>query len=216
MSIRVLIVDDHTIFRTGLSKLLSALAGIEVVGEAANGAQAVRKVKETRAELVLMDITMPEMNGLEATRVICQEHAGIHIIMLTQHDDQEYVLQALRAGAEGYLTKHSDLAEIHEAIRSVIHGETYVSRRVSQSLVSYVRSNGNDGNDGLSVLTPRQREILQLIAEGYSTHRIAQGLNISIKTVETHRHQMMERLHISDVAGLVHFAIRKGIVPLNH
>jgi DNA-binding NarL/FixJ family response regulator len=160
-----------------------------------------------------MDITMPEMNGLEATRRIVKELPETRVIMLSVHTNEEYVLQALRTGAAGYLLKDAGRAELEIAVAAVARGETYLSPAVSRHVVGdYVRRTGGGAEGSLEMLTPRQREILQLIAEGKSTKEIAAILDVSVKTIETHRAQLMDRLAIHDVAGLVRYAIRAGIV----
>ena len=209
---KVLLADNHTLVRAGIRALLEQIPDVTVV-EAGDGREALKLVEVHRPNLVLMDITMPVMNGLEATGRIVKEFPQTRVVMLSVHNDEEYVLQSLRAGAVGYLLKDAGRAELEIAVAAVGRNETYLSPAVSRHVVGdYVRriSGGVEGR--LETLTPRQREILQLIAEGKSTKEIASILDVSVKTVETHRAQLMERLDIHDVAGLVRYAIRNGIV----
>jgi DNA-binding NarL/FixJ family response regulator len=211
-SIRVLLVDDHALVRAGIRALVQKLAGAEVVAEAEDGRQALSLVKDLRPDIVLMDISMPGLNGLEAAARVAKEYPCVKVIMLSAHSHEEYVCQALRAGASGYLLKDASTAELELALTAVARGETYLSPAVSKHVINdYMRRvSGEPGS--LEMLTPRQREILQLVAEGRTTKEIAHTLHISVKTVETHRMQLMDRLGIHDVAGLVRFAIRVGLV----
>ncbi|MBL1177024.1 response regulator [Pantanalinema sp. GBBB05] len=212
--IQVLIVDNHALVRAGFRSLLQSINAIDVIAEAGDGREALRLVELHQPDIVLMDIAMPLMNGLEATAQITQDFPQVHVIILSMHANEEYVYQALRAGATGYVLKDSGTSELELAIQAIARGETYLSPTVSKYIVAdYVRRTGSEANP-LEQLTPRQREILQLIAEGKSTKEIADNLYISTKTVETHRVQLMERLDIHDVAGLVRYAIRKGLVML--
>jgi DNA-binding NarL/FixJ family response regulator len=210
-NIRLLLADDHNLVRAGLRALLQSVSGVEVVAEANNGREAVRLVAELHPDVVLMDIAMSELNGLEAAGQIAREFPGVRVIMLSMHATEEYVVQALRAGASGYLLKNAGAAELEKAIKHVAQGETFLSPSISRQVSDYIRRVGQDGPPQTR-LSPRQREILQLIAEGNTTKRIAQVLNISVKTVETHRSQLIEHLDIHDVAGLVRCAIRLGLV----
>ncbi|MCA9996578.1 MAG: response regulator transcription factor [Anaerolineales bacterium] len=212
--ITILLAEDHVLVRAGIRALLQSLPYAEVVAEAGNGQEAIELIKALNPNIVLMDISMPILNGLEVTRQIVQEMPDVRIIMLSMHMNEEYVLQALNAGAAGYLLKDSGTAELEMAIRSVFGGETYLSPPVSKHIADYVRRVGSQ-TSMLERLTPRQREILQLIAEGQTVKEIAAQLNISAKTVETHRARLMRRLDIYDVPGLVHYAIRMGLVTLN-
>ena len=210
--VRVLLVEDHTLVRAGFRALLEKLEGIQVIGEVSNGRDALKICRDLEPEVVLMDIAMPEMNGLEATSRMRQECPRTKVLMLSMYTNEEYLKEALRAGAAGYLLKDADRAELELAIKTVCRGETYLTPAVAKfTLDAYCRQ--DDAQSGpLGRLTSRQREILQLIAEGCSTKQIAQRLDLSVKTVETHRAQLMERLEIHDVPGLVRLAIRTGLV----
>ena len=210
--IRVLLADDHTLVRAGIRSLLENMEGIEVIAEASDGRDALRLVRAHRPDVVLMDIAMPGLNGLEAAARIAKKCPNVRVIILSMHVNEEYVLQALRAGAAGYMVKGADAAELEIAIRAVARGETYLSPMVSKHVVTDYIQRISGETSPLELLTPRQREVLQLIAEGYSTKKIARTLKISVKTVETHRMQLMERLDIHDIAGLVRYAIRIGLV----
>jgi DNA-binding NarL/FixJ family response regulator len=211
-ALRVLLADDHALVRAGMRSLLRDIEGVEVVGEAADGAQALALAERERPDVVLLDIAMKGMNGLEAAARFRELHPGIKVIILSMHASEEYVLQALRAGAAAYLIKDSATAELEIALRSVMRGETYLSPAISRQVVEgYVQRVG--AGTGEDPLTPRQREVLKRIAEGRSTKEIAFDLGLSVKTVETHRAQIMERVGIRDVAGLVRYAMRTGLVP---
>ena len=210
--IRVLLADDHTLVRAGICSLIKNMEGTEVIAEAGDGREALRLVRTHRPDVVLMDVAMPGLNGLEATARIAKKFPHVRVIILSMHINEEYVLQALRAGAAGYLVKGADAAELEIAIRAVARGETYLSPTVSKHVVTDYIQRISGETTSLELLTPRQREVLQLIAEGYSTKKIAHTLKISVKTVETHRMQLMERLDIHDIAGLVRYAIRVGLV----
>jgi DNA-binding NarL/FixJ family response regulator len=209
--IRVLLAEDHTLVRAGFQALLRDLPGIQVIAEAGDGREALRLVETQRPDVVLMDITMPGLNGIEATARMVSDFPEVGVIILSMHADEEYVLRALHVGAAGYLLKDADIAEFQSAITSVAKGETYLSPRISGVVADYVRRAGQEPTS-LEMLTPRQREVLQLIAEGHTMAGIGQVLGISQKTVETHRMALMERLDIRDVAGLVRYAIRVGLV----
>ncbi|GMV50644.1 response regulator transcription factor [Nitrospirales bacterium NOB] len=210
--VRVLLADDHTLVRAGFRALLEKLDGIQVIDEVSNGRDALRIAKEREPEVVLMDIAMPEMNGLEATIRMRQECPQTRVLMLSMYTNEEYLKEALRAGAAGYLLKDADRAELELAIKTVCRGETYLTPSVVKFTLDAYRRQDDSQLGPLGRLTGRQREILQLIAEGWSTKQIAQRLDLSVKTVETHRAQLMERLEIHDVPGLVRLAIRTGLV----
>jgi Response regulator containing a CheY-like receiver domain and an HTH DNA-binding domain len=210
--VRVLLADDHTLVRAGFRALLEKLEGIQVIGEVSDGRDALKISKEVEPEVVLMDIAMPGMNGLEATSRMRKECPRTKVLMLSMYTNEEYLKEALRAGAAGYLLKDADRAELELAIKTVCRGETYLTPAVARfTLDGYCRQD-NARPGPLARLTGRQREILQLIAEGCSTKQIAVRLDLSVKTVESHRAQLMERLEIHDVPGLVRLAIRTGLV----
>jgi DNA-binding NarL/FixJ family response regulator len=210
--IRVLLADNHTLIRAGLRSLLETMPDVHVVAEASDGREALSLIEAHQPDVVLMDVAMPEMNGLEATARIAKAFPHTQVIMLSMHANEEYVMQALQAGAMGYVLKDAGVGELELALKSVSQGEAYLSPAVSKHVISnYVRRAGGEASPH-SHLTPRQREILQLLAQGLSTKEIATRLVISIKTVETHRAQIMERLGIHDVPGLVRYAIRTGLV----
>ncbi|HMC66157.1 MAG TPA: response regulator transcription factor [Gemmataceae bacterium] len=210
--IRVLLADDHALLRAGIRALLQGVPGIEVVAEANDGREALELLKTHHVHVLVSDIGMAGMNGLEAAARVAKEFSHVRVIILSMHSSEEYVSQALKAGASGYLLKDSVPAELELAIRAVAKGETYLSPAVSKHVVSGYMQRLSGAADPLDALTPRQREILQLIAEGKTTKEIAKILKIGIKTAETHRAQLMERLDIHDVAGLVRYAIRVGLV----
>jgi DNA-binding NarL/FixJ family response regulator len=211
-TVRVILAEDHTLVRAGLCALVRGLEGVEVVAEAGDGHQALEMVGSHWPDLVLMDVAMPGLNGLEATVRIAKEYPHVKVIILSMHANEEYVLQSLRAGAVGYLLKDSGTAELELAIRAVLRGETFLSPAVSKHVIEQYVQRQEDPQSPFQILTPRQREILQLIAEGLSTKDIARKLDLSIKTIDTHRTQLMDRLDIHEVAGLVRYAVRTGLV----
>jgi DNA-binding NarL/FixJ family response regulator len=210
--IRLLLVEDHRLMRAGLRALLEGSDKIEVVAEADDGRQGLAKIVEHRPTLVLMDISMPNLNGLEATRQIVKEHPGLHVIILSMHSNDEYVHQALRAGARGYILKEAAPRELEFAVEAVTRGEIFLSPAISKRVIDEYLNQAADDITPLERLSPRQREILQLVAEGKSTKQIAAVLNTSVKTVETHRAGLMKRLGIHDVAGLVRYSIKHGLI----
>lgn len=217
--IRIILADDHTLVRSGIRSLLQNIPGVQVIAEAGDGRQALDLIEQQQPDLVLMDIAMPGLNGLEALTRISKAYPKVRVVVLSMHANEEYVLQALRAGAAGYLLKDAATPELEIAVKAVAQGKTYLSPTISQQVVDeYLRRTNADQGiqgsplDAFEQLTPRQREVLQLIAEGNTGQQIARKLNISVKTVETHRLQLMARLNIHDIAGLVRYAIRMGIV----
>jgi DNA-binding NarL/FixJ family response regulator len=211
-AIRVVLADDHALVRAGMRSLLNGMSQVQVVGEAASGEEALELATSERPDVVLMDIAMKGMSGLEAAARMRERHAAVRVVILSMHAGEEYVLQALRAGAVGYLLKDAATGELELALRSVMRGESWFSPAVSRQVVEgYVQRVG--GEAAAEVLTARQREVLRLVAGGKSTKEIAYDLALSVKTVETHRAQIMERLGIRDVAGLVRYALRTGLVP---
>jgi DNA-binding NarL/FixJ family response regulator len=210
--IRLLLVDDHQLVRAGIQALLRGLAGVEVVAEAGDGREALRLLAVHHPDVVLMDIMMPGMNGLEATARIAKDFPQTRVIMLSVNTSEEYVLQAMRAGAAGYLLKNIRPDELETAIRAVARGERYLTAAVSKHVIdAYLHRVGPEASS-LDRLTPRQREVLQLVAEGATTKEIGRKLGVSVKTAEMHRGQLMEALGIHDVAGLVRYAIRMGVI----
>jgi DNA-binding NarL/FixJ family response regulator len=210
--VRVLLADDHALVRAGFRTLLETIPGVHVIADADNGQDALRLIEEHRPDIAILDISMPGLNGLEAAARVSAEFPSVRVIILSMHANEEYVLRALQAGASGYLLKDADPAELELAVTAVANGDTYLSPPVSRHVIDdYVRR-VSDRRGPLDTLTPRQREVLQLIAEGNTTRQMAQVLGVSAKTIETHRAQLMERLDIHDIAGLVRFAIRTGVV----
>ncbi|MBI3838260.1 MAG: response regulator transcription factor [Planctomycetia bacterium] len=213
--IRIVMADDHRLLREGLHGLLAKLEKVEVVAEASDGREALALVKAHQPDILLTDIGMKGMNGLEAAARVNKEYPHVRVIVLSVHAHEEYVWRALQAGVSGYLLKDSGAAELEFAIMAVARGETYLTPAISKHLVDdYVRRVGGDRGP-FDRLTPRHREILQLIAEGNTTKQIANTLHLGVKTVETHRMQLMERLDIHDVAGLVRYAIRHRLIDLD-
>jgi DNA-binding NarL/FixJ family response regulator len=208
-TIRVLLADDHTLVRAGLRTLVELIQGVEVVAETGDGREALDLIRALKPDVALMDIGMPGLNGLELAVRVAAECPATRVIVLSMHTSEAYVSEALRAGVAGYLIKDASVAELPLALSSVARGEMYLSPAISKTVVEALRGLPDHPLEGL---TPRQREILQLIAEGHSTKEIAWTLKVSGKTVETHRAQLMDRLGIYDVAGLVRFAIRCGLI----
>lgn len=213
--ISILLADDHTLVREGIRALVEKLPDVTVIGEAMDGREALRLVREHQPDLVLMDIAMPGLNGLEATVRLTKEFPDVKVIILSMYANEEYVREAISAGAAGYLAKRSAAAELEHAISAVARGERYFSPLVSEHITRDPAGHPTADRAWIERLTPRQREILQLIAERHTTKDIAAILNISVKTVETHRAQLMQRLDIHDVPGLVRFAIRAGLASLD-
>jgi DNA-binding NarL/FixJ family response regulator len=215
MIIKILIADEHKIFREGLHALIDKEVGLEVVGEAGNGREVVELAQNFSPDIILMDITMPELNGIEATRKIISKNLSTKVIGLSFHSDRRFVLGMIKAGASGYLLKECTFEELVSAIHTVIKGKIYLSPSISNILVEeYINKVGEDKHPVFSKLTTREREILQLIAEGKGTKDIASQLHISIKTVETHRRNIKEKLGTKSIADMTKFAIREGITSL--
>ncbi len=211
--IRVLLADDHALFRAGISSLMRALDGIEIVAEASNGREAIEFCKKHRPDVALMDIIMPQLNGLDATSRLAVISPQTRTIILSMNAGEEYVLQALRCGAAGYLLKNITPWELEQAIRAVAQGETYLSPAISKHVIAaYLQRVGGEPIGVFERLTPRQREVLQLVAEGHTTKDIARELKLKSKTVEMHRSQLMAALDIHDIAGLVRYAIRMKLI----
>jgi len=210
MSIRILLADDHQMMRQGLKSLLGEQPDFEVVGEAADGRAAVRLAQELSAAVVIMDVTMPGLNGIDATRQLKAEAPDVKVIGLSMHPERQFVLEMLSVGASGYLLKDCPFAELVQAIGAAVAGDVYLSPKVAGVVVR-----GRGTNSARGALTPREREVLQQVAEGKNTKQVAQALHISTKTVETHRRQIMEKLELFSVAELARYAIREGLTPLN-
>jgi len=208
MNTRVLVADDHPVVRQGLKSLLTR-EGFSVVGEAADGREALRQVEALHPEVALLDLGMPGLNGLDAAREIIQSSAGTKVVILTQHTEEPYILEALRAGVHGYVLKSQSVSDVVQAIRDVTRGKLYVSPAISEVVVSAYRGQTRLPAD---LLTTREREVLQLVAEGKSTKKIAEILGIAQKTAESHRSHLMVKLGIHQVAGLVRYAVRRGLV----
>ncbi len=212
MSIRVLIADDHGVVAEGLKHLVEAQADMEVVGCVADGREAVQAARDTQPDVVVMDLSMPELNGADAARAILAREPKCRIIVLSMYSQREYVRRALKAGAAGYVVKGSAAKELVEAIRAVNAGQRYLSPRVADVVLEDYTDEQRE--DPLARLSAREREVLQLLAEGKTGAEIAQRLSLSQKTVETYRARLVEKLGIRDLAGLVRFAIQKGLVSL--
>ena len=203
-TVRVLIADDQTIIRDGLKALIEKEAGMEVIAEAENGRKTIRLAQELHPNVVIMDVNWPDMNGIEATRKIMEETHGVRVIALSMHSGRKYVLGMIEAGASGYLLKDCAFEELAKAIRNVAVGNTYISPRIAEVVVKRYRP----------ALAPRERAVLQLLAKGTATNGIAAHLNISVKTVESYRRNMMEKLNMRSIAELTKYAIREGLVSI--
>ncbi len=215
MNIKVLLVDDHKIVREGLRSLLEKEGDIKIVAEADNGRTAAQRATEMLPDVVVMDIAMPEMNGIEATRRITAENPEIRVLALSMHSARRFVSEALSVGAKGYLLKDCAADELVRAIRTVAADKIYLSPDITDQIVKdYVKNLPDSPPAALNMLSTREKEVLQLIAEGRNTKEIAFTLNVSIKTIETHRQQIMKKLNLQSVAGLTRYAIREGLTPL--
>ncbi|HVW84305.1 MAG TPA: response regulator transcription factor [Bryobacteraceae bacterium] len=213
-NIRILLADDHTIMRSGLRLLLERQPGFEVVGEAADGREAVELAEKLSPEVIVIDVAMPRLNGLDATQQITAKNQGIAVVVLSMHSDESYVARALKAGARGYLLKDSAEADLITAIRAVHAGKAFFSPEVSRLLAEdFLRQMHEKGvEDSYELLTMREREVLHLLAEGKSNKETASILNLSLKTVETHRSNILEKLHLRGTPELVLYAVRKGVI----
>lgn len=216
---KLLIVDDHEVVRDGLKNILTSLDNVVIAGEAANGEDAVKMYTNLKPDVVIMDISMPGMNGIEATRIIKEKDPNAKVLILTMHDNQEYLNQIIRSGAKGFILKNTDKEELLEAVKTVAAGENFFSKDISKLIIdNYIRSaKESEKNDGYKEvpLTKREIEVLKLIASGYSNQEIANILYISYNTVDTHRKNIMHKLSIKNTAGLVRYAIEKGLISLN-
>jgi len=213
--IKVLVADDHTILRQGIKALLDNQESIEVIGEAKDGREALAIIEETLPDVILMDIAMPGLNGLEATRRIKKKFPRMKVLVLTMYTNEEYIFQILNAGANGYLVKETAFQDLISAIKAVYKNEAFMSPSISKKVINrYIKKAQDDEEKTCEILTTREREILQLIAEGNSSKKIAEVLFISPKTVETHRTHIMDKLNIHNRTGLIKYAIRKGMVDV--
>jgi two-component system response regulator NreC len=214
MKIRILLADDHTILRAGLKMMLNAQPDMEVVGEAQDGRQAIEETQKLRPDIVLMDITMPDLNGIEATRQIKRLVSDVKILMLTMHEHDEYVFQALQAGASGYMLKEAADTELITALHVITSGQFYLSPTAQSVVVGDYLQKVRTGEerDSYSSLTEREREILKLVAEGFTNNQIAERLIISPKTVDTHRTHIMDKLNMHSRAELIKYAMRRGLL----
>lgn len=215
MSITILLADDHKIVRDGLRTLIENERDMEVVAEAEDGRMAVKLAKKLNPNIIIMDITMPDLNGIDATRAIIEEAPGVKVIALSMHSDRRFVSGMLEAGASGYLLKDSAFDELARAVRAVVDNQIYLSPKIADIVVRrFVSKSMSTERSAFTELTKREREVLQLIAEGVSTKDIAARLNLSVKTVETHRANIMEKLDIHSLSELVKYAIREGLTTL--
>ena len=215
MKIKILLADDHKIIREGLRALIEKQSDMEVAAEAQDGLETVKLARKLSPDIVIMDIGMPGINGIDATRQIVAEDHNIKVIALSMHSDRRFVLQMLKAGASGYLLKDSAFEELVIAIHTIMKKQPYLSPKVTDVVVKeYLHNLGKNESTAFSILTAREREVLQLIAEGKSTKQIASILNISVKTIETHRQQVMEKVGVHSVAELTKYAIREGLTSL--
>jgi len=215
VSITVFLVDDHTIVRDGLRYLLEAQKNIRVVGEAPDGREAIRKVRRLRPDIVIMDILMAGLNGIEAAGQICRECPATRVIMLSMQSSSESIVRALKAGASGYLLKESAGRELVNAIHEVHAGRRYLSPKVSEQVIGACLNRAEEMRDPLATLSRREREVLQLVVEGRTSAEIADTLFLSVKTVETYRSRLMQKLGIRDIPALIKFAIQHGLTPLD-
>ncbi len=216
MSISIFLADDHAVVRDGLRALLEAQPDMRVIGDAANGRDTVRQVARLCPDVVVLDIAMPELNGIEAAREIAQVSPATQVIILSMHSTTEHIFQALQAGARGYLLKESAGIEVVNAVRAVHTGQRYLSQKISDTMIDdYIRQRqAAQAQSPLAHLSLRERQVLQLVAEGKSGAEIADILSLSLKTVETYRSRLMNKLGIGDLAGLIRFAIQHGLIPL--
>ncbi|MEM7032621.1 MAG: response regulator transcription factor [Chloroflexota bacterium] len=214
MSVRVVLVDDHVVLRDGLKSLLNFEADIDVVGDASDGREALTVVAQVKPDIVISDISMPGLNGIESIRILRQDYPALKIAVLSMHSSQEYVLQALQAGANGYVVKQADASEVITAIRAIMAGGAYLSPSISKHLIDDYLTLSPDEVAGPK-LTTREREVAQLMAEGESTRTISEALTISIKTVETHRMNIMKKLNAKSPADIIKYALKKGWISLD-
>jgi DNA-binding NarL/FixJ family response regulator len=216
MKVKILLADDHRLFRDGLRTLLNKQADMEVVGETCDGPETIKAAQDKKPDVVLMDISMPNLNGIDATRRIRTDNSSGKVIILSMHSNQKFVIESLRAGAAGYMLKDCAIDELLIAIRHVASGQIYLARAIEETVIKdYLKLVASKPDSAFSALSAREREVLQLLARGLSTKEIAVEINVSIKTVETHRKQIMDKLGIHSIAQLTKYAIREGLTPLD-
>lgn len=211
---KVFIVDDHNIVREGLKTLMDRTAQIKIVGEAADGLNAVKLIKETNPDVVIMDIGLPGLNGIEVTRKVLEEHKQIKVIMLSMHTDKRFLMESFKAGAKGFILKECLFEELIQAIQTVAQGRTYLGPKIVDGVMRDYISQAENSPSVFSLLSSKEREVLQMLAEGCNTKSIAAQLNISVKTVESRRMQLMEKLNLHSVAELTKYAIREGLTSI--
>ncbi|MCF7810443.1 response regulator transcription factor [bacterium] len=213
--IGIILADDHKLFRDGLRILLEKDSDFTVIGEADNGLKTISMARDLKPDIIIMDISMPKLNGVEATRKILGENSEVRVIILSMHSDRRFVLETLKAGAVGYILKDSSITELADGIKYVMNNRIYLSAQISKNIIQdYVRIAQQSESSAFTLLSSREREVLQLLTEGKSNREVAESLNISVKTVETHRKNIMEKLNIHSIAELTKYAIREGITPL--
>jgi DNA-binding NarL/FixJ family response regulator len=216
MKIKILLADDHRLVRDGLRNLLNKQTDMEVVAETSDGPQTVLAATEKKPHIILMDISMPNLNGIDATRKIISENSAIRIIILSMHSDHKFVVESLKAGATGYLLKDCAIDELISAIRTVAAGQIYLARAVEETVIKdYLKLAASNPGSAFSALSGREREVMQLLARGFSTKETASELKVSVKTIESHRKQIMDKLGIRSIAQLTKYAIREGLTPLD-
>lgn len=217
MKIKVLLVDDHAMVRDGLRYMLESQQDFNVVGDAATGLEAVKAARDLTPDVIVMDIAMPDLNGIEATELICEDNPGIKIIILSMYATSDHIYRALQSGARGYLLKESAGAELFQAIRTVAQGQRYLSKKITETIVDdyIVKRKENPGSSPLDRLSTRERQIMQLVVEGHTSSEIAKILHISAKTVDTYRSRLMQKLNLTDIPALVKFAVQLGITRIN-
>lgn len=212
MATKIILADDHAIVRHGLSKLLQQENDVEIIAQAKDGHMALDLVQELSPDIVIMDVAMPELNGIEAARLIARDHPNVKVIALSMHSGRKFVIEMIKAGASGYLLKDCAFEELSDAIKTVMANKTYLSPSITDVVVeNYVRGNPEEGASAFSVLTQREREVLQLLSEGKTTKQIGRSLHISPKTVEAHRLRIMNKLGMDSVAQLTKYAIQEGL-----
>jgi DNA-binding NarL/FixJ family response regulator len=214
MKVKVLIADDHQIVREGLRAMLEQEPWIEVVGEAEEGRTTLRLVRELAPDVIIMDVAMPDLNGIEATRQIVAEFPKVKVIALSMHNDRRFVLNMFKAGAKGYMIKDCAFKDLSHAVRMVVANQTYMSNEIADIVLKgYLASASFEQSSAFNLLSPREREVLQLLAEGKTSSQIAESLHVSVKTIETHRAQIVAKLEVKSIAELTKYAIREGLTP---